>query len=194
MEISNAINDFANIYEKSQIPNWIIICSALVPIILSIIVLIQNYIFNKKNEELQKNIQNNEIKMKIYDIIFNCYKAFYDILPLLPSTEEGLNGMLGNKDNNKNALLDMIKGRDNLKIAVAQITMLLKNDKKIIECCNTLFNLYVEIVEIFAKNLIKNDKTDNAELYPKIQEYEQLIQYEKFDKYFEQYLSLEIKK
>lgn len=54
-ELIISIEKFINIYESNQIPNWLtIICSIVLPLVLSIIVIFQNCKHNKQNEKLQK--------------------------------------------------------------------------------------------------------------------------------------------
>ena len=51
--IINVLEKFVNLYENNQIPNYITILSTMIPIILSIVVIVQNHIISKINEILE---------------------------------------------------------------------------------------------------------------------------------------------
>lgn len=211
MELINVLEKFVNLYENNQIPNFITILSTIIPIILSIVVIVQNHIISKRNEKLQekiandneklqknlskrneklqKDIYNNEIKIKSYDIILNAYTTFINAYSKLPNREISLNFILENGKENQKLILDMIEERDKINLEFNKLKLLLKEDNILIEKITELKEIYVYIVDEISQGAVTNKVINNEKVLEKIKKYKELLGYDNFDKYFEQYLS-----
>ncbi len=189
-ELIISIEKFINIYESNQIPNWLtIICSIVLPLVLSIIVIFQNCKHNKQNEKLQKDILNNEIKMKIYDIILNVYITFYNSLSVLPLSQEGLDRILNGLSKTNQILIEIVEEKDKVILVTNQVKLLLKNDNELVGKIIELKELYIVIVDKLLDSIIEKNNLNCDEIYKLIQKYKLLLEYDNYDKYFEKYLS-----
>lgn len=211
MELITVLEKFVNLYENNQIPNSITILSTIIPIILSIVVIVQNHIISKRNEalqekiandneklqrnlslrneKLQKDIYNNEIKIKSYDIILNAYSEFINAFSMLPSTKEGLQAIIENSEQNSDILVDLVKERDKIILEYGKLKLLLKEDEILIEKMTELKEKYTYIVNEITDCAVMNKKVEINEILKNIQEYQILLEYDNYHKYFEKYLS-----
>ncbi len=200
MELINVLEKFVNLYENNQIPNYITILSTMIPIILSIVVIVQNHIISKRNEilqeriandneKLQKDIYNNEIKIKTYDVILKAYTIFHNAWSKLPNSEIALSFLLENGKNNQKLIIDMIEERDKINLEFNKLKLLLKEDNVLIEKITKLKEIYVYIVDEISQGAVTNKVIDNKKVLEEIKKYKELLGYDNFDKYFEQYLS-----
>ena len=57
--------------------------STLIPIVLSALLIVQNFIINYRNKKLQKEIHNRDIRLRKHDDILNIYYTFYEFTDLL---------------------------------------------------------------------------------------------------------------
>lgn len=57
--------------------DWLDIVGILVPLILTVVVIIQNRIYSKRTDDLQKAIHNSEQKNRYHDDIFKIYSTYY---------------------------------------------------------------------------------------------------------------------
>ena len=202
MEIINILKEFVNLYESNQIPSWVAILSAILPIIISIILLYQNHIIYKRsekvqkyiaknNEEMQKDIYNKEVKIKRYDIIVNCYITFADSLSKIPISNMGLKDLFEKNEKNDKIIYDMVEERDKVILETGKIKLLLKNDTDFIKMILELEKNYTEIVNELSKSYIRNEDVDIDKILEKIHTYQELLNYNNYDKYFEKYLTFE---
>lgn len=166
-----------------------IICSIVLLLALSIIVIFQNCKYNKLNEKLQKNILNNEIKMKIYDIILNVYITFFNSLTVLPLSQERLDRILNGSSKINQILIEIVEERDKVILVTDQVKLLLKNDNELIGKIIELKELYIVIVDKLSDSIIEKNNLNCDEIYKLIQKYKLLLEYDNYDKYFEKYLS-----
>ena len=165
-ELIISIEKFINIYESNQIPNWLtIICSIVLPLVLSIIVIFQNCKHNKQNEKLQKDILNNEIKMKIYDIILNVYITFYNSLSVLPLSQEGLDRILNGLSKTNQILIEIVEEKDKVILVTNQVKLLLKNDNELVGKIIELKELYIVIVDKLLDSIIEKNNLNCDEIY-----------------------------
>lgn len=63
-EIAQKIEQLIEVINQNSIPTWITILGILIPIILSIMLLLQSHRQNKKNNQLQKQIEQNNKKLQ----------------------------------------------------------------------------------------------------------------------------------
>lgn len=189
-QIIELLNKAVNIYEANQMPNWLTIsCTIVLPLAFSAIVIIQNHVISRRNERLQKDIYNNEIKVKVYDIISNVYVTFINAYQILP-TKHSLDAILTNGRTYSSILITLIEGRDKLVLESKKIQMLLKNDKNIVEKMKSIEQKYVDIVDEISQASLTNKQINVEYVLKNIEDYKELLRYENYDKYFEEYLSL----
>ncbi len=202
MEIVSILEKFVSLYESNQIPNWITILSAVVPIIISIIVLWQNHIIFKRNEELQKeiaknneklqkDIYNNEIKVKAYDVILNAYIEFVNAISKIPVSDKGLKALFKKDEKTDKMIYDMVSERDKIILEAGKIKLLLKNDTDLIKEILSLEKIYKEIVNELSIAYVNNENININDILEKIHIYQELLKDENYDIYFEKYLSFE---
>ncbi len=202
MERVNILEKFVSLYENNQIPNWITILSTVVPIIISIIVLWQNHIIFKRNEELQKDIAknneklqkdiyNNEIKVKAYDVILDAYIEFANAISKIPVSEKGLKALLKKDEKTDKMIYDMVSERDKIILEACKIKLLLKNDTDLIKEILELEKIYKEVVNDLSSAYINNENINVNDILEKINAYQELLKDENYDIYFEKYLSFE---
>lgn len=190
-QIIGLFDKFVNIYESNQIPNWLTIgCTIIMPIVLSIIVIIQNIIISKRNEKLQKDLLNNEIKIKRYDIILNAYTTYIDSLSKIPTTKEGITAMLKENEQMNKLVYDILNERDKVILETNKLRLLLKDDTDLIKIILELEKSYIEIANNLLEAYIYNKKLDIDKMLEKTDTYKKLLQYDNYDKYFEKYLFL----
>ena len=190
-QIIGVFDKFVNIYESNQIPNWLTIgCTIIMPIVLSIIVIIQNIIISKRNEKLQKDLLNNEIKIKRYDIILNAYTTYIDSLSKIPTTKEGITAMLKENEQMNKLVYDILNERDKVILETNKLRLLLKDDTDLIKIILELEKSYIEIANNLLEAYIYNKKLDIDKMLEKTDTYKKLLQYDNYDKYFEKYLFL----
>lgn len=202
MEVVSILEKFVNLYESNQIPNWITILSAVVPIIISIIVLWQNHIISKRNEELQKeiaknneklqkDIYNNEIKVKAYDVILDAYIEFANAISKIPVSDKGLKALFKKDEKTDKMIYDMVSERDKIILEAGKIKLLLKNDTDLIKEILALEKIYKEIVNELSIAYVNNENININDILEKIHIYQELLKDENYDIYFEKYLSFE---
>lgn len=66
--------------------DWLDIVAILVPIILSIIIIVQNKIYERKNVELQKRIHNREWSQQYHNEILLLYNTYYEFCDVIISS------------------------------------------------------------------------------------------------------------
>lgn len=191
-EITNALKQFIDLYESSLSPDWInIICGIFLPLVISIIVIIQNKNINKNNEKLQKDIYNHEVKNKKYDIILNSYVAYIDVLQAFPLSEEGLNCLSNNNPIATEIITNIINARERILLETKKLKLLLKNDIELITTIEQLNTLYQEIANDITFGIVKKTKINTKNVLEKIRRYQQLVESESYDKLFEKYLTID---
>lgn len=211
MNIVEVFEKFITVYQENQLPEFISILNIAIPIVLSIVVIIQNYYINKRNEKLQikiaedndriqndlatrneklqKNIYNNEIKIKIYDIVLNAYTAFINAYSELPQNESAFNLLIDNGKQNADIIVKIIETKDKVNLEYNKLKLLLKDDTEIIDIITNLKGKYEYIVNEISFGAAINKTIDRKNVYKEINNYRELLKYENYDKYFEKYLS-----
>ena len=191
-EITNALKQFIDLYESSLSPDWInIICGIFLPLVISIIVIIQNKNINKNNEKLQKDIYNHEVKNKKYDIILNSYVAYIDVLQAFPLSEEGLNCLSKDDSVTTETIINILNSRERILLETKKLKFLLKNDVELIKTIEKLNSLYREIANDITFGIVKKTKINTKNVLEKIRRYQQLVESENYDKLFEKYLTID---
>ena len=191
-EITNALKQFIDLYESSLSPDWInIICGIFLPLVISIIVIIQNKNINKNNEKLQKDIYNHEVKNKKYDIILNSYVAYIDVLQAFPLSEEGLNCLSKDDSVTTETIINILNSRERILLETKKLKFLLKNDVKLIKTIEKLNSLYREIANEISNGITRKNGINIKNVLEKIKQYQQLVESESYDKLFEKYLTID---
>ena len=191
-EITNALKQFIDLYESSLSPDWInIICGIFLPLVISIIVIIQNKSINKNNEKLQKDIYNHEVKNKKYDIILNSYVAYIDVLQVFPLSKEGLNGLSKDDPVTTEIIINILNSRERILLETKKLKLLLKNDVELIKTIEKLNSLYQEIANEISNGIIRKYGINTKNVLEKIKQYQQLVESENYDKLFEKYLTID---
>ena len=191
-EITNALKQFIDLYESSLSPDWInIICGIFLPLVISIIVIIQNKNINKNNEKLQKDIYNHEVKNKKYDIILNSYVAYIDVLQVFPLSKEGLNGLSKDDPVTTEIIINILNSRERILLETKKLKLLLKNDVELIKTIEKLNSLYQEIANEISNGIIRKYGINTKNVLEKIKQYQQLVESENYDKLFEKYLTID---
>ena len=180
-EIVLAINELTKVINEGN--EWHnILVQYILPIILSIIVIVQNIIYNKQNEKIQMQISDRDIKLKFYDAILNIYniytQGFYKLIDLKN------NIIIYNIEDSNYYVSLLNKTKDGLEFGYKMINafkqsrlLFNKSDEKIIERLDELQQIYSEFLYkysnmIYDGNLVKIAKNAWSKVvsaYPEIQ-------------------------
>lgn len=180
-EIVLAINELTKVINEGN--EWHnILVQYILPIILSIIVIVQNIIYNKQNEKIQMQISDRDIKLKFYDAILNIYniytQGFYKLIDLKN------NIIIYNIEDSNYYVSLLTKTKDGLEFGYKMINafkqsrlLFNKSDEKIIERLDELQQIYSEFLYKYSNmiydgtlvKIAKNAWSKVISAYPEIQ-------------------------
>lgn len=216
--------------------DWLDIVGILLPIILTIVIIIQNRIYSRIANDLQKQIHNRDWVNRHHDYILSIYNIYYDFCDTIINS--------GFKHNVENANIYLVTAWTNnlvaLKLSINRKLNLAKllfgqNKKELYSIIEDRFILSVNIIDKYLEYInsgklwsvsenawsmicsryplmiankynyalleqneqmhsdyIKLCKSEELEgIYTLIKEHEEKHSYDNFDKYFEEYFSLD---
>lgn len=137
-------------HQESTLSIIINLISIFVPIILTIILIVQNKIYNKRNEELQKEIHNRDIRLRKHDDILNIYSYFYEFNDFLISN----NLLFEIKAGNINYVMPLCNNLAQMRLAFCKklnLAELLfkRNDNELYLVIKKCIDLNIEIIDKF---------------------------------------------
>lgn len=180
-EIVFAINELTKVINEGN--KWYnTLLQYIFPIVLSIVVIVQNIIYNKQNQEVQMQISDREINLKFYDSILNIYniytQGFYKLIDLNTDT------IIYNIEDDYFYKYVLNKTKEGLEFSYKIINALNQSkllfnmyDKKIIERLEELQKIYCDFLYKYSNiiydgtlvNTVKNAWDKVVLLYPEIQ-------------------------
>lgn len=134
--------------------DWLDYFSVLVPILLTIVIIAQNKIYERRNEKLQKDIHNREWSQQYHNEILILYNTYYEFCDTVISSGFSFSVRCGNV-NAANALMNQIQI---LKVTILRrkdLARLLFGKKnpdlfKVIDACfeneNSILDRYIRYV------------------------------------------------
>lgn len=122
--------------------------STFLPILLSALLIIQNFIIDSRNKKLQKEIHNRDIKLRKHDDILSIYSVYYEVMDLLYSSNFVFEVKQGNINYVMNCRYNLVSLRSNIIRKLDLATLLLKrSDNELFKIVETRFKLAIEIID-----------------------------------------------
>lgn len=215
--------------------DWLDVVGIIIPIILSIIIILQNIISSYRMNKLQKQIYNRERKNQFHDEILMIYNTYYDFCDTI--IVKGFENNVKNGDynsaysyinnlislrlsigrrldlaklifkGNNEELYDIIEERFTLAIKIIDKYIEYINSGRLLEVSENAWNTvltsnflnykynYIFLIQnnIMYNNFIRLCESEELkDIMDLSKKYQEKHQYENFDKYFEQYFSLNL--
>lgn len=207
--LETSIQEVARAITSTAAPLWIVAFGALSPFALTVIIIIQNFYFDKRNKEMQKTIYDNNVKLKLYESVLSIYNSYLEALYATVHLENVLKKEWVLPHNIFVCIVNMYEVRKKIYYVYNHsIILFSKKDKEIIDILKIIRDKFGELCDLTAlyhdsgvytgeigpslMQCIRHCTPEEAtELQKKIKEFEELLSYENFDRYFEPYLSFE---
>lgn len=121
--------------------------STFLPILLSALLIIQNFIIDSRNKKLQKEIHNRDIRLRRHDDILSIYSIYYDVMSLLYTSNFVFEVKQGNVNYVMNYYNNLFLMKNNIlrKLDIANL-LFRHSDSELFEVIETRFKLAVEII------------------------------------------------
>lgn len=121
--------------------------STFLPILLSALLIIQNFIIDLRNKKLQKEIHNRDIRLRRHDDILSIYSIYYDVMSLLYTSNFVFEVKQGNVNYVMNYYNNLFLMKNNIlrKLDIANL-LFRHSDSELFEVIETRFKLAVEII------------------------------------------------
>ena len=157
--------------------------STFLPILLSALLIIQNFIIDSRNKKLQKEIHNRYIRLRKHDDILAIYSIYYDVMSLLYTSNFVFEVKQGNVNYVMNYYNNLFLMKNNIlrKLDIANL-LFRHSDSELFEVIETRFKLAVEIINKYLAYIngnFVNTATDSwnkiCKLHPLISPFNYLL-------------------
>lgn len=131
--------------------------SIIMPIILSSIVIVQNFIYNKRNEKLQQEIHNRDVRLRKHDDILSIYSVYYEFIDKIYVSRFKDEVRRGNVYFAMNYNYNLIYLRQNILKTLDLASLLLRrSDEELFEIIKERFQLAVKIIDKYLSYIKDN--------------------------------------
>lgn len=160
--------------------------STFLPILLSAMLIIQNFIIDSRNKKLQKEIHNRDIRLRKHDDILKIYSVYYEVSDFLYANNIVLGVKEGNVPYITNCRFHLVLMKNNILRKLDLATLMLKNsDNELYEVVKYRFEFVAKIIDKYI-DYIDSDFVSVSlqawskisQLYPLVQQYNYTLLYQ----------------